>query len=185
MTISEPARENSLDIDAINNGQPEWGVPVSLSVSRTAESIVGAVRSLLRLSTEVILIDPYFRLSGNQAFSELVIALQDTLVRSVCIVSTINARDPQRVYEREYRTVNGKGVALEWVVAPDQYFHDRYLLTDVGAIRAGHGFMSDVAKGTHSDQLNLNLIGTDEARRTFDALQNLLGEGRATKIRLA
>lgn len=185
VTISEPANNGRLDIDAINNGHHGWVVPASISVPRTATAIVDAVRGLMRLSTEITLIDPYFCLAGNRTFSEFVRALQGTSVRSICVVSTINTADPQRVYQREYLAINGRGVGLEWIVAPDQFFHDRYLLTDAGAVRAGHGFMSDVVKGVHADLLNLNLIGTDEAQRTAVALQSLLDGGRARKTRIA
>lgn len=182
MIISEPAHDGCLDMDSINNGHQKWGVPVSLSVPRTATAIVEAVRGLLRLSTDITLIDPYFYLAGNRAFSEFVRVVQDTSVRSICVVSTINAADPQCVYQREYFALNGRGVGLEWIVAPDQFFHDRYLLTDVGAVRAGHGFMSDVEKGIHADLLNLNLIGIEEAQRTQQSLKTLIDEGRATRI---
>jgi hypothetical protein len=185
LTISEPAHNGRLDIDAINSGDPGWLVPVSLSVPRTAAAIVDAVRGLLRLSTDITLIDPYFCLAGNRTFFALVMALQSTSVRSICVVSTIDTNNPQGVYQREYLAINGRGIGLDWVVAPDKYFHDRYLLTDAGAVRAGQGFLSDVEKGTHADLLNLNLIGSDEAQRTADALQCLLDGGRAKKIRLA
>ncbi|MDA7022280.1 hypothetical protein [Pseudomonas fragi] len=182
VTISESADEGRLDINSINEGHPEWGIPASLSTPRTAEAIVDAVRGLLRLSTEITLIDPYFRLADNQTFSKFLFALQSTSVRSICVVSTIASADPQRVYQREYLSINGRGVGLEWVVAPDQFFHDRYLLTDAGAVRAGHGFMSDVVKGTHADQLNINLISIDEVQRTQQSLKTLLDEGKATRI---
>ncbi|MCZ4323885.1 hypothetical protein [Pseudomonas anguilliseptica] len=181
-TISEPADNGRLDIDAINNGHHGWVVPASISVPRTAAAIVDAVCGLLRLSTQITLIDPYFRLANNRTFSELFRVLQGTLVRSICVVSTIDTADPRRVYQREYLAINGSGVGLEWVVAPDQFFHDRYLLTDAGAVRAGHGFMSDVVKGAHADLLNLNLIGVEEAERTKQSLISLLEAGRATRI---
>jgi len=184
-TISEPAHNGCMDIDAINGGHPGWIIPVSHSVPRTAAMIIDAVHGLLRLSKEITLIDPYFRLADNRTFLELFRVLQGTSVRSICVVSAIDTADPHRVYQREYLAINGRGVGLEWIVAPDQFFHDRYLLTDAGAVRAGHGFMSDVVKGGHADLVNLNLIGTDEANRTSGALQSLLDGGRARKIRIA
>lgn len=184
-TVSEPANNGAIDIDDINSGQLGWSVPASLSVPRTAVAIVDAVRGLLRLSTRIILIDPYFRLAGNQTLAEIFRELQGTSVRSICVVSTINAADPQRVYQRDYLATNGRGVGLEWVVAPDQFFHDRYLLTDAGAVRAGHGFMGDVVKGIHADLLNLNLIGVDEAERTNQSLMSLLEAGNVTRISIA
>lgn len=184
-TISEPADSGRLDIDAINNGCHGWAVPASISVPRTADAIIDAVRGLLQLSTEITLVDPYFRLGDNRTLSELFRVLQGTSVRSVCVVSTIDITDPHRVYQRDYLGINARGVGLEWVVAPDKFFHDRYLISDVGAIRAGHGFMSDVMKGGHADWLNLNLIGADEAQRTAGALEGLRKGGRARQIRVA
>ena len=181
-TVSESAHNGAIDINAISNGHPGWSVPASLSVPRSAVAIVEAVGGLPRLSTEIILIDPYFRLAENQTLFELLRGLQGASVRSMCVVSTINSASPQQVYQREYLAINGRGIGLEWVVAPDQFFHDRYLLTDAGAVRAGHGFMSDVVKGVHADLLNLNLIGVEEAERTRQSLKSLLEAGRATKI---
>lgn len=185
VTISEPAQEGCVDIDSINNGHQEWRVPTSLSVSREAKVIVGVLLSLLRLSKEVVLIDPYFYLTSNKTFSELFISLQGTSVRSVHVVSSINPKNPQQVYQREYHALNGRGISLEWVVAPEKYFHDRYLITDVGAIRVGQGFAEEVVKGIHADQLNINLIGVEEALRTRKSLESLLDEGKATRITLA
>jgi hypothetical protein len=182
VTISEPAQEGRLDIDSINNGHQEWNVPASLSVLREAKAIVGSVLGLLRLSSEVTLIDPYFYLAGNKTLSEIFVALQSTSVRTVRVVSSVNPLNPQQVYQREYQNLNRRGVSLEWVVAPEKYFHDRYLITDVGAIRVGHGFVEDIVKGIHADQLNINLIGIAEAQRTQESLNILLDEGRATRI---
>lgn len=182
VTISEPAQEGHLDIDSINNGHQEWNVPASLSVMREAKAIVGSVLGLLRLSLEVTLIDPYFYLTGNKTLSEIFVALQGTSVRAVRVVSSVNPLNPQQVYQREYHKLNNRGVSLEWVVAPEKYFHDRYLITDVGAIRVGHGFVEDLVKVIHADQLNINLIGIAEAQRTQESLKILLDERRATRI---
>ncbi|WLG67517.1 hypothetical protein [Pseudomonas brassicacearum] len=182
VTISEPAQEGRLDIDSINNGHQEWNVPASLSVLREAKAIVGSVLGLLRLSSEVTLIDPYFYLTGNKTLSEIFVALQGTSVRTVRVVSSVNPLNPQQVYQREYHKLNSRGVSLEWVVAPEKYFHDRYLITDAGAIRVGHGFVEDLVKGIHADQLNINLIGIAEAQRTQESLKTLLDERRATRI---
>lgn len=185
VTISEPAHEGRVDIDSINNGHQGWSVPTSISIPREAKVIVGALFSLLRLSKEVVLIDPYFYLTNNKTFSELFISLQGTSVRSVRVVSSINPKKPQQVYQREYHALNGRGISLEWVVVPEKYFHDRYLITDVGAIRVGQGFAEEVVKGIHADQLNINLIGVDEALRTQQSLGLLLDEHKATRIALA
>jgi len=182
VTISEPAQDGRLDIDSINDGHQEWSVPASLSVPREAKAIVGSVLGLLRLSSEVTLIDPYFYLPGNKTLSEIFIALQGTSVRTVRVVSSVNPQNPQQVYQREYLKLNNRGVGLEWVVAPKIHFHDRYLITDVGAIRVGHGFVEDIVKGIHADYLNINIIGIVEAQRTLQSLQILLDEERATQI---
>ncbi|MCF5663651.1 hypothetical protein GIV47_01605 [Pseudomonas marginalis] len=184
VVVSEEADNGCLNVDSIINGDQAWEVPVSLSVVRTPQAIIHAMCGLLRLSKEVTLIDPYFRLAGNRTLSELFLVVERMCVRHIRVVSTINTNNPQQVYEREYRAANNKGITLEWVIAPDHYFHDRYLLTDVGAIRSGHGFMEDVVKGGHADQVNLNLICSDEAQRTHEALKSLL-DGGAVRFQLA
>ncbi|HBT58466.1 MAG TPA: hypothetical protein DEA92_15260 [Pseudomonas sp.] len=185
VTISDPACVGRLDIDAINDGHAEWGIPASMSVPRSANNIVGAVLGLLHLSSSITLIDPYFRLADNRTLLELFTVLQATSVGSICIVSTVDTDNPEGVYQREYLGINRKGIRLDWVLAPNQFFHDRYLITDAGAVRAGHGFMSDAVKGTHADQVNLNLIGIAEAERTQRSLQDLLASGRANIVSIA
>ena len=86
----------------------------------------------------------------------------------------------QDFYERHYRPLNHSGIQFDWIKAPEKYFHDRYVITDVGALRSGHGFMADVEKGAHSDLTNINIIGYGEASRTLYDLELLLQENRAT-----
>ncbi|SFG74484.1 hypothetical protein SAMN05444062_101213 [Pseudomonas syringae] len=185
LTISDSVHEGFLNIDLINDGHHDWDVPASISVLREAKEIVGAVVSLLRLSTEITLVDQYFYLAGNNTFRELLVSLLGTSVRSVRVVSAVIPHNPEQVYQREYHALNSQGIGLEWIVAPERYFHDRYLITDVGAIRCGHGFVEDLVKGIHADQLNINLIGIAETQRTLQSLKTLFDEGKVTRIALS
>lgn len=180
-TISDGVGEDVINIDRINDGCVEWDVPASISVERGNPSdIIAALAPLFVLSNCITIIDPYFRLSGNPVLGGLLHVISATSVRSLRIVTTMNPPNIQDVYDRELRGRNISNVYFEWIRAPDRYFHDRYVITDAGAVRSGQGFMVDLEKGTHSDLANINIIGRDEAYRTLHELGKLLGDGRAT-----
>ncbi|MCF7989102.1 MAG: hypothetical protein K9M02_01530 [Thiohalocapsa sp.] len=178
--VSNGIGEDRIDIDRINDGCGEWNVPASISVDRTdPKCIVGGVLPLLILSDCVTIVDQFFRFAENAVLVELFKAIRETSVRRLRVATAMETRAIHRVYDREFRALN-TNVCLEWIKAPDKYFHDRYLITEVGAVRSGHGFMADVEKGTHSDLANINIIGRDEAMRTIHELEQLLADGRAT-----
>lgn len=177
--VSDESGEDRIDIDRINDGCGEWNVPASISVDRSdPKSIVGGVLPLLMLSDCVTIVDRFFRLAGNAVLVELFTAIGATSVRCLRVATAMETPGIQGVYDREFSALNAN-VRFEWIKAPDKYFHDRYVITEVGAVRSGHGFMTDVEKGTHSDLANVNIIGRDEAMRTIRELEHLLEDGRA------
>lgn len=180
-TISHSVGEDVINIDQINDGCAAWDVPASISVDRrNPKDIIASLSTLLVLSKEITIVDQYFRLPGNRVLAELFRVIGTTSVGSLSIVTSVDTFNLEGVYEREFRSRNRSDVRFKWIRAPGKYFHDRYFITDAGAIRSGQGFMVDVEKGAHSDLANINIIGRDEANRTLDELEKLLNDGRAT-----
>ncbi|MBK5938932.1 hypothetical protein [Halochromatium roseum] len=178
--VSDGSGEDRIDIDQVNEGCGEWNVPASISVDRSdPKSIVEGILTLLVLSDCVTIVDQFFRLAGNAVLVELFKAIPNTSVRCLRIATAMETCGIEDVYDREFRSMHAN-VRFEWIKAPDRYFHDRYVITEVGAVRSGHGFMTDVKKGTHADLANINIVARDEAHRTLAELDQLLEAGKAT-----
>jgi len=182
ITISESANDGCINVDRINVGCSEWEIPPSISVSRTAHDIASVLLPLALISEEITIIDQYFRLVDNAVLVEIFNRLASSSVRRLRIVTAINTVNAQGAYDGSYRSLNVRPISFEWIEAPDKFFHDRYFITEIGAVRSGHGFMADVEKGTHADLANLNIISRDEAHRTLSHLEELLENGRATQV---
>jgi hypothetical protein len=179
-TVVRDAADDQINIDQIGEECEQWVVPPSISVKRTPRAIIGALYPLLVLSTRVTLIDPYFRISSNPSLRELFRALGGTSVNQLRVATTMDSPSPQDAYDNNLKQLNQTGMHFEWIKVPDKYFHDRYVITDVGAIKSGHGFLAETERGTHSDLANMNIIGYDEARRTISDLDGLLADNRAS-----
>lgn len=180
--VSDADGDDQINIDMINDGCTQWKVAPSVSIPRNPNSIIEALYPLLVLSEKITLIDQYFRLFSNPVLEKLFRALGTTSVRSLRVASSVETLDPLAEYKRTYQALNLSNVHFEWIIAPDKYFHDRYLVTEVGAIRSGQGFMADSEKGAHSDLANLNIIGQHEADRTLIELEQLIEDGRASIV---
>jgi hypothetical protein len=177
-TISK-SRNNALKIDDINKAHPDWVVPRSMSVSKTPFDILSALEPMLKISDELTLIDQYYLLNENLVLKELLTQSQGYSISSITIVSSINPKDPHKIYAQQYQILNAKSIKFKWILAPDKFFHDRYFISNIGAIRSGQGFSKDIAKGAHSDSYKFNIIGKDEANDALMSLENILIRGIA------
>lgn len=159
-----------------------WQVSPSFSVAKTAESIVAALEPLLRISKEVYLLDNYFRLGSNKVLTVLISTAARVGCTRLRIITACACPNPAAVWEREYEGLTSSTLKCDWVIVPDKYFHDRYLITDTGALKAGHGFLADVAKGIAADTLNLSYCAFNEAQITKQQIDALLSEKKASII---
>ncbi len=75
-----------------------------------------------------------------------------------------------------------RGPVLSTLVTPDKFFHDRYFISNTGAIRSGQGFSEDIKKGAHSDTYKFNIIGKEEANGAILHLNTILTKGSASII---
>ncbi|HDM8237082.1 hypothetical protein ACXZ7L_08920 [Vibrio campbellii] len=180
--ISEAKNIDSITIDDINEGDEVWLLNRSVSVERSAKDILEVLVPLIKVSNSITIIDQFFRFSGNETLKELLLNCTSSEVANICVVSSIEPKDEARIYDREYKSLNSRNIAFQWIKAPDKFFHDRYFITDVGAVRSGHGFMPEVKKGTHADKANLNIISREEVQRTLGDLQGLLEVNQAKTV---
>lgn len=180
ITISGSASDGCINVGQINDGCEEWSMPPSVSVRRNSNDIVNTMLPLIQISKEIVIVDQYFRLVNNPVLVEIFNQLNNYSVEKLRVVTSMRTANASGVYDRDYRALNIKPVSFEWITAPERFFHDRYFITDVGAIRSGQGFMEDVQKGIHADFANLNIVSRDEADRTLCDLDGLLEDGSAT-----
>ena len=160
----------------------DWSVSPTYTVDRTPEGIVWALTPLLYISKDILLVDNYLNLASNLVLAELTKAAALAGCHQLTIATACHCASAQTVWEREYQPLVSADFKCEWLQVPDYYFHDRYLISDTGAIKAGHGFSARVPQGTAADKLSLSYCGFDEAQSVKQQVQSLVSDGRARVI---
>ena len=181
-SVSESKEIDCISIDDINDGVDVWVTSRTISVERNANDIIDALLSLIEISNTITIVDQYFRLTKNSTLAELVSRCSDLGIENITVVTSMETPSATQIYNREYKKFNSSGMSFSWLKAPDKFFHDRYFITNVGAIRSGQGFMPDVKKGTHADMANLNIIGSGEVDRTLADLDFLRESGQLSEV---
>lgn len=182
ITISESADLSSTTISDINDGCEAWEIKSSISVIKDGKAIVEAVAPLIEISENITLVDQHFRLTSNKTLLNLIQHLNSCSFKKLVIVTAMDSPDAMNVFTREYGEKKQNDFEIIWFKAPDKFFHDRYIISEVGAMRSGHGFMADVEKGIHADQANLNIISKEEAERTLSDFEALKEKGEVMEL---
>ncbi|QDG52100.1 hypothetical protein FIV42_15520 [Persicimonas caeni] len=146
-TSAEP-KPGVLRLDDLHDGTEQWRTTRSLNVPRTTEAMVDAVRVLLGYSQRVRFVDPYFnpnkrRFTDNlNAFLQACGKLRGKNVRCEIHSSTKPGQSAayfERQCRERLRSPHGVRV-VRWQARTDgQDFHDRFILTDIGGVKIGHG----------------------------------------------
>lgn len=160
----------------------DWQISPSYSVDRTVADIVAALEPLLRISREVWLVDNYFNLGSNQVLAALIRTAATVGCTQLRVITACDCASPEAVWTREYESLVSDTFKCEWVKVPDKFFHDRYLITDTGAVKAGHGFAEATPKGTAADKVSLGYCSFEEAHTVKQQIQTLLAEKNADII---
>ncbi len=181
--ISNAEGVDKINIRDINEGCSLWDIPVSTSIKKNPHDIISVLQPLVDLSQKIVLIDPFFRLSMNPVLEELFKEIQNSCLTSLRVVTSMDSTDVKRIYDSEYEKLNTKKIAFQWIKAPEKFFHDRYFISNVGALSAGQGFLKQIEKGAPSDLLNLHRISQDEALGILGALDKSI-ETEKTIIQL-
>lgn len=175
--------EGCISHEAILNDCEHWEIAPSMSVLRNAKDIVSAVEPLIQLSDDLLLVDQYFLFSGNDTLQELAKVLRKSSVKKLTIVSSEPVEnDPQDAFVEQYAGFNGKKLRLKWIYAPKFFFHDRYLISDIGAVSLGHGYSTSTPLNLHSDRVEMSLKSVSETERLKQNLEILVNDGRANVI---
>ena len=180
--ISESDHIDSITVDDINSGCDDWQVSRSVSVERNEKDLVAPLVSLMVISSSLTLLDPYFVFSDNEVVSELLVNAKTLGLSSVRFVTSMKTPGAESIFNRCYKKNMPNNLSMSWIVVPDKYFHDRYVITDAGAIRSGQGFMPATKRGVHADKANYNSISKVEAAGVISELDELIKSGKAEVV---
>jgi len=184
-TISERDIVGAVNYEEIIGDCEGWSVPPTIRVDRNPLAIVEALIPLVRLGTRITIIDQFFKLAGNRVLHELLRYVSGVKnIKKLTIVTSIDTAGPDRVFDVEYRANYIYLPKVDLVVAPERFFHDRYLITDNSAVKAGHGFSDAPKAGTPADRLSLSLCGKNEKNETEADLLSAIDREIARVIEL-
>ncbi|MEW5118752.1 hypothetical protein QWY69_021350 [Klebsiella aerogenes] len=181
LIISNKAGDNNISYEQINESPENWVISPTYPISKTAKEIVSTIKPMLFLSDELIIIDQHFRLAHNEVLKKIFQEIQTiNNIIAITLITSINTNNPQDVFNSEYSTKFAYIPSFKILVAPPKYFHDRYLITNNAAIKAGHGFSEGVIQGAQSDMLSLSYVGEDEYRKTLEFVDKIVVDKIAT-----
>lgn len=184
-TIISECFETGLSYDEIIEGPDCWKLSPTTQVRKNAQEIKTVIEPLIRLGGDITIIDQYFRLSDNLVLEEIVrSAVKDSAVSSIILVTSIDTANVKQVFEEQYLSKFPACPSFNIVVAPQKYFHDRYIISKFGSIKAGHGFSEAPELGTQSDFLSISLCGEEEAHNSLTMVNEVVSAGNAQKIKL-
>jgi len=183
--ISERKIDGAINYEDIINGDAKWSIPPTIRIDKTLDDIESVLLPLLRLGENLVIVDQYFSLTPNKILKRIMMDLQEIeSISEITLVTSINTKNPQKVFNDEFKTVYEYLPSFNLVIAPERYFHDRYIITNNGSIKSGHGFALDIQKGTQADKLSIGICSASESRETLDWVDKAINEGKATKISL-
>jgi hypothetical protein len=169
--------ESVLEIEEDLLTQVAWNLPRSVTVERTAKAFVDALSPLLRLSSRITIVEPYFDI-GDTASTNPIRALLLESAKEMPSLTLVqlhiaNKFDGMRKYLIEHSSELAKIIPNdvdaevflweEGIVRGERSksdkLHDRFLLTDVGGVQIGWGF--NTKKGSYT---TLTLLDDKERR---------------------
>lgn len=182
-TLSEVHLEGTICYLDVIEGAEAWDLGPSIMLRRDCVEIVNVLQSLLNMSKELLIVDQYFSFSTNKTLLEIFSRLpRYTSLTRIHLVTSIETRNPGSVYTREYAALIPQGVSFRLTQVPNKYFHDRYMITDTGALKAGYGFKAGVTQGAPSDKLSVNLMALEEARYVRESLKQAYFDKAAVDV---
>ncbi|WP_431022407.1 DEAD/DEAH box helicase [Erwinia rhapontici] len=179
--ISERLGEKGMTYGQINENDENWIIPPTRVISKTASEIVNNLKPIISLSDIVLIVDSYFSLANNAVLKEIFNEIQERKnIVKITLVTSINSKDPNRIFKNEYVDKFTYIPSFELIVVPERSFHDRYFITNNAAIKAGHGFSEATQQGTQSDRLSLSYVGENEYVDVIDFLNKTIEDKVAT-----
>jgi hypothetical protein len=190
-----------LDAGLLDDANPLWCERRSATISRTPDEIARAAATLLGISSEFVFIDPYFRPSNKNHRLPLEKLLQ-VIARSTNkpirleyhIGDGESGRNPVILFPTFDKDCNqwlGRCVpaplSLKFLRWKQTCLHNRYILTDRGAIEFGTGLDAATGVGSQTDTVNLldEDVRLDLWKKYVDRAGDLVTAGDPSEVIIA
>jgi hypothetical protein len=196
-------RDFVLEGDSVDETHPLWNVGLTHVISLTARQMGACVALLLRVSKEIMFIDPYFRPQELrhrrplEAFLSAVLEKRDGMLPTRIEIHTGDSLGYdyfKTECEQRLPSLIPEGIQVHIVRWREkdggEKLHNRYFLTDIGGVSFGVG-LDDGADG-ETDEVTLLEDKTYQFRRAqymspepaFDLVDKLMIEGKRRLQRL-
>lgn len=163
-----------------------WEIEHSTSVEPTADDIVNTVQTSISLSTQFMFIDQYFNIIEDRfrnPFFKFISKIKNNRARTnriqlhLCEQNDMKRRDIERSMNDHLVPFLTDGFVVEVHIWPNQYIHDRFILTNKVGYSYGHGISS-------GNKININITRLSEhfreiEHRRFCDYTQRLGEAMA------
>lgn len=152
----------SIDEDGAYDRDSLFNHKRQIAPQRTIEGLSGAVKNLLRYSSEIVIADPYtFKDRGLESAARFMNTAMENRINNsdVKIKVLFDAEKGNSVYMREKLepTASALGIGLTIIAIKEkengEKFHNRYILTEYGGVSFGTG--TDSSASYHTDDLVL------------------------------
>lgn len=175
--------DNAIDYDKVIDGDENWHIPSTTRIKKTSTDISMMISPLLRFGGHLYIIDQYFSLASNPVLVGIFQLIQSfQSITRITLVTSVKTLNPHATFESEYADLFDYLPKFEIVQTKERIFHDRYIISENGAIKAGHGLSESKTKGTQADKLSISLCGQEESQETIGWIETVLTDGRASRI---
>lgn len=168
-----PSSGEIIEADNVSAAHPLWCVEPGAAVPRKPASIVRALDLLIRSSSHLVVVDPYFRADQGDKLDALLHLCRAMLDRKVIIdVHASDAVLAHHEFSRLARRAVPQNLPCGMTVTfrswterrGGERFHNRYVITDVGGVQFGDG----IERGDAGQFDRLSLLGHDERLRLWN-----------------
>lgn len=181
--VTSESFSESINFEDILDQNPNWVLSPTLQINKNACEIITVIEPLLKFGGEVTIVDQYFSLANNPVLDAVLSVIQNNQsINTIRLVTSINPNNPVQIFNNDYLGKYPDLPQFELIVAPGKFFHDRYAITSLGAIKSGHGFSEGVEQGAQSDHLSISLCGIEEADSTLGWVDTVIEKGKATAV---
>lgn len=158
-----------------------WEIAHSASIVPTADNIVNTIETSINLSTQFMFIDPYFNIIDDRfriPFFKFISKIKSNRFRTnriqlhLCEQIDMRRRDIERSMNDHLVPFLTGGFVVDVHIWPNQYIHDRFILTNKVGYSYGHGISSGNNINTNITRLSEHSRET-EHRRFCDYTQRL------------
>lgn len=167
-----PSSGEVIEADLVSATNPLWRVEPGAAVRRDPAAIVRALDLLIRSSSHLVLVDPYFRADQGDKLDALLHLCRAMSGRRVVI--DVHACDAQLAYHEFSRVAQRavpqnlpSGITVTFRSWSErrggERFHNRYVITDVGGVQFGDG----IERGDAGQFDRVSLLGSDERLRLW------------------